>query len=75
MSTVHQFFPLNVQVLENNFVGKSCSISENSHKITLKTSILLTYHIYGTSKVICTSFFPLKVQVLEENFFGEKLFP
>ena len=26
---VHHFFPLNVQILEKNFLGKSCSISKN----------------------------------------------
>ena len=41
-SIVDHFFPLNVQVLENIFIGKICSISENSHKTTLKTSIVLT---------------------------------
>ena len=40
-SIVHQFFPLNVQLLEKNFFEKSCSIGENKHKTTLKTSILL----------------------------------
>ena len=35
-SIVHQFFPLNVQVLEKSFLKKSCSISENEHKNTLK---------------------------------------
>ena len=36
MSIVHHIFPLNVQVLEKNLSRKSCSISENSHKTTLK---------------------------------------
>ena len=35
-SIVHHFFPLNVQVLEKSFLSKSCSISENLHKTTLK---------------------------------------
>ena len=35
-SIVHHFFPLNVQVLEENFLRKGCSISENLHKTTLK---------------------------------------
>ena len=35
-SIVHHFFPLNVQVLEKNFLRKSCCISENQHKYTLK---------------------------------------
>ena len=35
-SIVHHFFPLNVQVLEKKFLRKSCSISENKHKATLK---------------------------------------
>ena len=35
-SIVHHFFPLNVQVLEKNFLRKSCSISENWHKCTSK---------------------------------------
>ena len=39
---LHNFFVLNVQVPEKNFLRKSCSISENQHKNTLKTSILLT---------------------------------
>ena len=30
------FFPLNVQVLEKNFLRKSCSISKNKHKTTSK---------------------------------------
>ena len=30
------FFPLNVQVLEKSYLRKSCSISENKHKYTLK---------------------------------------
>ena len=29
MSIVHHYFSPNVQVLEENFLGKSCSISEN----------------------------------------------
>ena len=36
MSIVLHFFPLNLHVLEKNFFRKSCSISENSHKTTLK---------------------------------------
>ena len=39
MSIVHHFVPLNVQVLEKNFLRKSCSIRENKHKTTLKTFI------------------------------------
>ena len=35
-SIVHHFFPLIVQVLEKNFLRKSCSIGENLHKTTLK---------------------------------------
>ena len=57
ISIVHHFFPLNLQLLVKYFVEKNCLISETTHKTTLKTSILLTYHIYETSKVICTSFF------------------
>ena len=30
------FFPLNVQVLEEKFLRKICSISRNIHKYTLK---------------------------------------
>ena len=29
MSPVNHFFPLNLQFLKKNFLGKSCSISEN----------------------------------------------
>ena len=36
MSTVHHLFPLSVQVLEKNFLRKSCSIGRNLHKTTLK---------------------------------------
>ena len=39
---VHNFFLLIVQDLEKNFLRKKCFISENEHKNTLKTSILLT---------------------------------
>ena len=35
-STVHHFFPHIVQVLEKNFLRKSCSIIENQHKSALK---------------------------------------
>ena len=35
-SIVHHFFPLIVQIPEKNFLRKSCSISENQHKTTLK---------------------------------------
>ena len=31
-SIVHNFLPLNVQVLEKSFLTKSCSISQNQHK-------------------------------------------
>ena len=58
-SFVHHFFPLNLQLLEKYFVKKVCLISRKSQKTNLKTSILLTYHIFESSKVICTSFFPL----------------
>ena len=68
ISIVHHFFPLNLQPLVKHLVEKNCLISEKSHKTTLKTSILLTYHLYETSKVICTSFFPLNLQLLEKYF-------
>ena len=35
-SIEHHFFPIIVQVLEKSFFTKSCSISENQHKTTLK---------------------------------------
>ena len=73
-SIVHHFFPLNVQVLEKNFLGKSCFISENYGKTTLKTSILLTEHIYESSKFNCTSFFSSKCTSPREKFLKEKLF-
>ena len=60
-SIVHHFFPLNVQVIEKNFLRKSCSISKNKQKTTLKTSIWLTSDKYESSKVNCTSFFSISM--------------
>ena len=35
-SYVHHFFPLNVQVIEKNYLRKICSLSENKHNTLSK---------------------------------------
>ena len=35
-SNVHHFFPLIVQVLEERFLTKSCSISEKQHETAIE---------------------------------------
>ena len=44
-SIEHQFFPLNVQVLEKKFLRRSCSFCENELKATLK-NIIFAYTTY-----------------------------
>ena len=58
-SIAHHLFPLNVRVLEKNFMRKSCSISENEHKTTFKNInfALITYMTHQSSFV--HPFFPL----------------
>ena len=51
-SYVHHFFPLNVQVIEKNYLKKICSISENKHKTTLENvNCAQIKKIYESSKV------------------------
>ena len=68
-SIAHHRFPLNVQALEKNFMRKSCSISKNELKTTLKIIIfaLITYMTHQSSISIVHPFFPLNVQVLDKN--------
>ena len=49
-SIVQHFFPLNVQVPERSFFRKSCSISKNLHKTTLKCSYPLLMYIYMSNQ-------------------------
>ena len=63
------FFPLNVQVLEKNFLRKSCSISKNKHKTTLKNINFAHNICMSHQRSILHHFFPLNVQVLEKSFF------
>ena len=71
MSIVNHFFPLNVQVLDKNFLRTSCSISENKQKTILKNISYAHITYVESSKVTCTSFFLLNVQFREKNFLGK----
>ena len=68
-SIVHHFFPLNVQFPEKNFLRKSCSISKNYYKTTLKNNQFCSYNVYMShQRSIVHHFFPLNVQFPEKNF-------
>ena len=69
------FFALNVQVLEEKFLRKSCSISEKLTQIYFKKHHFCSYKIcMSHQRSIVHHFFPLNVQVLQEKFLNEKLF-
>ena len=68
-SVVHHFFPLNVQVLEKNFLRKSYSISETLTQNYFKKHQFCSYIIYMShQRSIVYDFFLPNVQVLEKNF-------
>ena len=68
-SIVHHFFPLNVQVLEEKFLRKSCSISKKLTQIYFKKHQFCSYNVYTSHQMsIVHHFFLLKLQFSEKNF-------
>ena len=69
MSIVNHFFPLNVQGLEKNFLGKSFSISEKITQSYFKNYQFCSHKMFMShQRSIVHHFFLLNVQVLEKNF-------
>ena len=67
-SIVHHFFPLNVQVLEKNFIRKIVPLVKTNPNI-LKKHQFCSYNVYMShQRSIVHHFYPLNVQVLEKNF-------